>query len=66
MSSIVWYLSGFAKLIYFKIKICFEQFEGFNVFPFAVVTFWQVWYNFLINWEDLVSLLQCKVTNLHF
>jgi len=66
ISSIVWYLSGFAKLIYFNMKICLEQFEGFKVFPFAVVTFWHVWYNFLIRWEDFDSLLQCKVTSLHF
>lgn len=50
----VWYLSGFAKFIYFKIKICFEQFEGLRVFPLAVVTFWHVWYNFFIKWADLV------------
>ncbi len=47
-------------------KICLEQLEGFKVFPFAVVTFWHVWYNFLIKCDDLVYLLQCNVTNLHF
>lgn len=66
ISSIVLYLSGFAKLIYFNTKIWRLQLRGLSILPLADVAFWQVWYNFWMIRFAFDSLLQCRVLILHF
>ena len=61
----VLYLSGLGKFISLNRNICLEQFMGFNIFPLADVTFWQVWNNFWMICSDLVSRLQWSVISLH-